>query len=168
MMKAVFLSILAFVLLSAGTHPIHVSVTEITLDEKEKELEIVSRIFIDDLETAIRESTKQPELKLLEPGTGTTTDQLVSSYLLPRFKVLMKGKAQKIKYLGHEIENDAMICYIQVINVKRLDTIEVFNSVITELHEDQSNLVHVTVKDKVKSLRLMRDNPSGKLTFETK
>jgi hypothetical protein len=167
-MKAILLSILAITFLGASVHPIHVSVTEITLDEKEKELEIVSRIFLDDLETAIRESTKQPELKLLEPGTGVITDQLVSAYLTPRVKVSLKGKIQKIKYLGHEIENDAMICYIQVTNVKKLDAIEVFNSVITELHEDQSNLVHVTVKGKVKSLRLMRDNPSGKLTFDTK
>jgi hypothetical protein len=167
-MKAILLSILAITFLGAGIHPIHVSVTEITLDEKEKELEIVSRIFLDDLETAIRESTKQPELKLLEPGTGVITDQLVSAYLTPRFKVSLKGKVQKIKYLGHEIENDAMICYIQVTNVKKLDAIEVFNSIITELYEDQSNLVHVTVKGKVKSLRLMRDNPSGKLTFDTK
>ena len=149
-------------------HPIHVSVTEITLDEKEKELEIVARIFLDDLETAIRESRKQPELKLLEPGMGITTDQLVSTYLMPRFKISLKGKPQNIKYLGHELESEAMICYIQVSNVKKLESIEVFNSVITELYEDQSNLVHVTLNGNVKSLRLMRDNPSGKLTFDSK
>jgi hypothetical protein len=34
------------------------------------------------------------------------------------------------------------------------------------LYDDQSNLVNVTVEETTKSLRLMRNNPSGKLSFE--
>jgi hypothetical protein len=147
-------------------HPVHVSVTEIAFDEKERELEIVSRIFLDDLELGIRESVKQPELNLLEPKGNLTTDQLVSKYLMERFKVSLKGKAQVIKYIGHEIESDAMICYIQVVGVRKLETIEIFNSILTEIHNDQSNLVHVTVREKVKSLRLTKDNPLGTITFD--
>lgn len=146
----------------------HVSVTEIAYDEKDKELEIVSRIFIDDLEASIREAKSKPELNLLSPGTDTSTDKLVSEYLLARFKVKLDGKEQKAVYLGHEIENEAILCYVQVPNVKKWKTIEVVNTVVTELYDDQSNLVHVTVRGNVKSLRLMQDNPSGKLTFDVK
>jgi len=148
-------------------HPIHVSVTEITFDEKEKELEIISRIFIDDLESAIRASRNEPDLKLLEP-TGVTTDQLVSGYLQQQLKISLDGKAQKIIFLGHEIENEAMLCYIQVTGVKRFKNIEVTNGTLVELYDDQSNLVHVTVGEKVKSLRLMRNATSGKLQFDSK
>ena len=156
--------IFSFLILLFSVHPIHVSVTEITWDEKEKELEIIARIFIDDLEASIRKTNDQPELKLL----GPSTDQLVWKYLESRFRISLDGKAQKVKYLGHEIEGDAILCYIQVSNVKKWKEIEVMNSMITELYDDQSNLVHVTVNEKVKSLRLMRDNPSGKLTFDSK
>ena len=161
----IILSIISAVL---TLHPVHVSVTEISFDGKEKELEIISRIFIDDLETTIRETRKQPGLNLLEPGAGITTDQLVSEYLQSRFQITLNGKAQKIKYLGHEVESEAILCYIQVQNVKKLETIEVYNSVLTELYDDQSNLINVTLDETVKSLRLMRDNPSGKLTFMKK
>lgn len=161
----IILSILSTVL---TFHPVHVSVTEISFDAKEKELEIISRIFIDDLETSIREMKKQPSLNLLELGAGVTTDQLISEYLQNRFKITLNGKPQKIKYLGHEVENPAVLCYIQVQNVKKLETIEVLNSVLTELYDDQSNLVNVTLGETVKSLRLMRDNPSGKLSFVKK
>jgi len=160
--------VFSIVLASMMVHPVHISVTDIAFDEKEKELEIVSRIFWDDLEKAIRNTKKQPELNLLEPESPVTTDQLVSEYLQQRFKVTINGKPQKIKYLGHEVESEAILCYIQVLNEKKVGVIEVFNSVLTELYDDQSNLVHVTVRSTVKSLRLMRDNPSGKLTFETK
>lgn len=168
-MKGILVTlILLITLCGASVHPVHVSVTEISFDEKEKELEIISRIFWDDLEKTIRIEKKQPELNLIQPGPNLTTDQLVGEYLQKRFKITLNGKVQKIKYLGHEIENEAILCYIQVANVKKFETIEIYNSTLTELHEDQSNLVHVTIKETVKSLRLMRDNPSGKLTFEKK
>jgi hypothetical protein len=161
-------SILTFIVALFSFHPIHVSVTEISYDEKDKELEIISRIFIDDLESAIRQAQHKPELNLLAPGSDTSIDKLVSEYLQSRFTIKLDGKEQKVVYLGHEIENEAILCYIQVPNVKKWRTIEVVNTVITELYDDQSNLVHVTVRKKVRSLRLMQNNPSGKLTFDIK
>jgi hypothetical protein len=160
--------VLTFIIALFSFHPIHVSVTEITYDEKDKELEIISRIFIDDLESAIRQAQNKPEINLLSPGSDTSIDKLVSDYLQLRFKIKLDGKDQKVVYLGHEIENEAILCYIQIPNVKKWKTIEVVNTVITELYDDQSNLIHVTVRDKVKSLRLMQNNPSGKLTFDVK
>jgi hypothetical protein len=168
MIRGAFLFVLLVLLGGATPHPVHVSVTEIAFDEKERELEIVSRIFLDDLERSIRDDKKQPGLNLLQPGGTITTDQLVSDYLTTRFKVSLNGKTQRIKYLGHEVESEAVLCYIQVLNVRKVENIEVSNTVLTELYEDQSNLVHVTVRETVKSLRLMRDTPSGKLTFDSK
>jgi hypothetical protein len=161
-------SILTFIVVLFSFHPIHVSVTEISFDEKDKELEIISRIFIDDLESAIRQAKNKPELNLLSPGSDTSIDKLVSEYVQAHFKIKLDGKEQKTVYLGHEIENEAILCYVQVPNVKKWKTIEVANTIITELYDDQSNLVHVTVREKVKSLRLMQNNPSGKLTFDVK
>lgn len=159
---------LRILLMLVIAHPVHVSVTEIEFDEKERELEVVTRIFWDDLERAIRDERKEPDLNLLERTGSTTTDQLISAYLQPRFRVALNGKQQQVKYLGHEVDGEAIVAYTQILNVKRFSAIEVGNTVLTELYEDQSNLVHVTVGENVKSLRLMRDNPTGKLIFETK
>lgn len=148
-------------------HPLHISVTEITLDEKEKELEIMIRIFTDDLELAIRNAKKDTDLNLLNPS-NTTTDKLVWEYLQPRFKLIADGKIQTVKYLGHETDEDVLIFYIQVQPVKKFTTIEITNSIITEFYDDQANLINMTVKDETKSLKLMRDNPSGKLSFDLK
>lgn len=145
-------------------HPIHVSVTDIVHDEKERELEIIMRIFTDDLETSIRALKNNPELDLLNP-VQSTTDELVKQYVLERFAVSLDGKKQILNFLGTQQEDDALLCFIQVRGVKKWKTIEVMNSVITETYDDQSNLVHVTVGDKVRSLRLMRNSPSGKLSF---
>lgn len=147
-------------------HPIHVSVTEVDFNEKNKSLEIVSRIFIDDLELSIRGEKGNESLDLLHPLDGLTTDQLVSEYLRNHLRVKVDGKPSKINYLAHEIDGLAMVCYLEIEGVRKMKSIEVTNSVIQETHADQSNLVHVTFQAPVKSMRLTRDKPSGILTFQ--
>jgi hypothetical protein len=160
-------SLIQILTLGLYLHPIHVSVTEIEYDEKDKSLEIMMRVFIDDLEETMRNSLNQPELDILQPK-GQTLDQLMRNYLNQHFKVSLDNKSQKPVYLGHERDGDAFIFYIEVANVKRWKTIGIHNDIITETHDDQSNLVHVTVRDQTRSLRLTRDTPHGKLTFELK
>ena len=152
--------------LSCWLHPVHVSVTEINYSEKDKALQLISRIFIDDLELAIQNETKDTYLDILKPANGKTTDQIVSAYLLKHIKLKVDGKPQTLNYLGHEVDGLAIICYIEIPNIKKLKTIEPMNDVIMDTHHDQSNLVHVTYKEKLKSLRLVRDKPSDILNFE--
>ena len=161
----VLVSVLA--LMSWAFHPIHVSVTEIEFDENEKELEITSRIFIDDLERAIQLHQQNKDFQLLLKAENEL-DEAIRPYLQKHFSVSLDGKLQKLNYLGHELEDDVLIAYIQVKPVKKWKTIEVLNDAIMEVYDDQSNLVHVTVGKSVKSLRLMMATPSGKITFESK
>jgi hypothetical protein len=146
-------------------HPIHLSITEIEHNEKSKALQITMRIFVDDLELSIRNKINDEELDLLEPGNGRTTDQLVKEYLADRVRVKVDKKMMKTNYLGNEIEGPAMVCYIEIENVKKFSTIEVTNKVILETHDDQSNLVNVNYKEKVKSIRLTNDTPTASVTF---
>lgn len=131
-------------------------------DEQERELEITMRIFTDDLELSVRNARNEPDLDLLNPGKGRSTEMLISEYVMPRFSVVIDGKKQNLKFLGIEMETDAIVCYIQAPDVKRWRVMEVTNTVITETYDDQSNLVHLTVKGKVRSHRLTRHQPSGK------
>lgn len=149
-------------------HPIHLSVSEINYSEKDKALQITSRIFLDDLELSIRNELNQPELDLLQPGSGHTSEQLIAEYVVKRLSVKLDGKVQKLNFLGFEREDPAVICYIEIENIKKFKTMEVKNEVIMETHDDQSNLVHVTYKEPVKSLRLTRSKSSDILTFNSK
>ncbi len=149
-------------------HPIHISVSEINYSEKDKALQITSRIFIDDLELSIRAERKEDELDLIEPKNGLTTEKMVSDYVLKHLSVKLDGKIQKLKFLGMELEDPALICYIEIENVKKFKTIEVRNDIIMETHDDQSSIVHVTYKGPIKSMRLTRSNPVGSITFTEK
>jgi hypothetical protein len=146
-------------------HPLHISVSEINYSEKDNALQITCRIFIDDLELSIRHKRKEPELDLLNPKNGLTTDKLVSDYLNEHLSIKLDGQPQKMKLLGYEKEDVALIGYIEIEKIPAFKTLEVFNDMITETWDDQSNLVHVTYKSPIKSVRLTRDKPIEIFTF---
>ena len=160
--------LITLLLTALSLHPLHISVTEIEFDEKDKALEIMMRVFIDDLETTLRNKINQPELDILNLKGGLTVDQLMRDYLAGHFSIALDGKPQKVKYLGHESDGNAFIFYIEVSNVKKWKTIKVQDDSMTEVFDDQSNLINVTVRGNVKSLRLTKDTPVNSLTFETK
>lgn len=146
-------------------HPIHVSVTEIEYDQKDEALEIMMRVFIDDLELTLRNSLARPDLDILNPGSGDTTDDLVGGYLRQHFRISLDNQPQRTRYLGHEREGEAFIFYVEVSKVKPWNTITIQNDIIMDTYDDQSNIVHVYVGEKVKSLRLTQNTPTDKLTF---
>ena len=154
-----------FLWILLSLHPIHVSVTEIEFDQKDHALEIMMRVFIDDLELSLRNSLNQPELDIMNPPKGVTIDDLASDYLSRHFRIALDNKAQKTVYLGHEREGEAFIFYIEVKNVEKWSTIRIHNDIIMATYDDQSNLVHVFVNDDVKSLRLTQNTPADELTF---
>jgi hypothetical protein len=163
-MVSLFLSFFHQLVFVLALHPIHVSVTEILYDEKEKELEMTVRVFSDDLETALRKSLNDAELDILNPK-GRTVDQIMEEYFNAHFSVKLDNRAQVKHYLGHEIDGEAFVFYIQVSKVKKWKTMYVLNDILIDQFEDQSNLVHVTVVDDVKSLRLTKNAKSGVLSF---
>lgn len=155
------------ILTLAALHPVHISVTDIEFDEKEKSLEIMSRVFMDDLEKTMRDRYQSPELDILNPKVRTI-DDMMREYFTEKMKISLDGKAQKINYLGHETDGEAFVFYIEVTGVRKWKEIQVTNTTIMETHDDQSNLVHVNVRGKLKSMRLTRNNQTDKLSFDQK
>jgi hypothetical protein len=90
----------------------------------------------------------------------------VKDYLGEHLRITIDGKPARTNFLAHEIDDAAMVCYLEIEGVKKLKTVAVMNSVIQETHADQSNLVHVTYLGAIKSLRLTRDRPNGTLEFD--
>ena len=164
-MKSIFI-FLGIFLFSAERHPIHVSICEMAHNADTKALEIIHRIFIDDLEAAIRKDINDPELDILNPGNKIQTDVLIKNYLQKKYKVYLSDKPQQIIYHGHEVESDVFLCYLEIEKVKKLKHIKVENLVLLDVFDDQVNLVHIEYNETVKSMKLTDNNPSDELSFE--
>ena len=157
---------MAFLLLFTAAHPIHVSVTDVEYVQEKKELQVIVRIFIDDLELQIRNEINQPKLDILNPGSEQTSDQLFSNYLQRHLTFKVNGSPVKYTYLGFEEEMGAIVSYLLISDVSSFKSIEVKNDILLETYDDQVNLVHVTIDDDIKTMKFTRGEDVQSRSFE--
>ncbi|HET6995937.1 MAG TPA: DUF6702 family protein [Chitinophagaceae bacterium] len=143
-------------------HPFHVSTTEINHNGAEKTLEISCKIFVDDFESCL---SKQYHTKTdLSAGSmKAAMDSLVKKYLLSHLLVKADGKAVVLNYLGFEKEDVAANIYLEVENVNSVKKVEVTDSILQDLYDDQINIIHVVVGGNRKSTKL--DYPKKEASF---
>ena len=144
-------------------HPLHVSVCEIDFDQDRNALEITQRIFADDLEIELRRENGN-ELDFLNTKSQQR-DLLLEKYLSRHVQIQLEGQNKDFEYLGHEIENDAVFCYFQITNVSELKSISVKNDILLKVYNDQINLVHVSIEDNVKSMKLWVKESRSEVSF---
>lgn len=166
-MRKISLILASFFLLSAfksGAHEFYLSVTEIEYNNEEQSLQIITRVFIDDFQNVLNERFDADIQLSQEAEEGAVTEH-ISKYLNQKLRLKINGEELQLNYLGKEYDADQLVLYIEVENVASFNQIEVTNEILTDLFDDQKNVVHVKVNNKTKSLLLMRRQETEKLTF---
>lgn len=161
--KRLFPCLILLLLVSAGRHPIFVSVTEIEHNAKDKTLEISCKIFTDDFEKTLRAAYKT-HVDLLDPKVKPAMDKLVNDYVQKHLKIAANGSPVTMKYLGYEQIEEGIYSYYQVDNIASLKKLDITDNVLYEYKDQQISLIHVTVNGKRQSTKL--NNPEEKTSFE--
>lgn len=159
----IFLSFIA-VLISNFIHPFHVTVCEIEHDLDTKALQVSQRMFLDDLEETLHK-TYNVRLDIMHPEDKSLRDSLIQDYVLKHLIITVDGKPRNRTYVGHEIEGDVMWSYVEYHGVKKLESVDITNTVFFDIYDDQSTIVHVTFNGKTKSKRLTRQKPAEHFYF---
>lgn len=157
-----FLPLFAF----AGAHKFYLSVTNVDYSEKDEAVQIITRIFIDDLNTVITERYGLPA-KL---GTEWETELdavYLEKYLRAKFVVEINGENVAYTIVGKKYDTDLVICYLEVPNVplNGLKQIAIENEILTDIYDDQQNVVHFKVNGKKKSFVLIKSDTKGMLNL---
>ncbi len=138
-------------------HPFHVSVSDIKYKEEQKAIQISTRIFLDDLEVALQAFTGNEALDIVDKSNWEVVKTSLEQYILSKIAIEdAKGRKLELHYVGAEIEDDVMWCYLEVLKVKKLPAVSVTNKLLHEVWPDQENLVHFRAFDSVKSARLYK------------
>jgi len=123
-------------------HPLHVSTTEVNFNAKDKTLEISCKIFSDDFESILARLYKQ-KTDLSNPNMKTAMDELVKKYLLSHLQLKANGKATTLNYIGFEIDHEATNIYLEVEKISSVKSIEVNNTILYDLFDDQMSIIHI-------------------------
>lgn len=161
----IFILLIAFPLMSgAPAHKFYVSITKIEYVKQKNSLQIIAKIFTDDLEDALQQRYDSSIL-LAGKNESPKVDELLENYLFQKINIKVNGKPVMLKYIGKEYDVDMVVSYIEVKDIKELKTIEIENKVLTEIFSDQQNIIHLKTPKSRRSLILDRDEPSGLLNF---
>lgn len=145
----------AFFSVEAGVkHPLHVSTTEVSFNAKDKTLEISCKIFSDDFEAILAKVYKQ-KTDLSNPNMKTAMDELVKKYLLSHLQLKANGKAVTMSYVGFEIDHEATNIYLEVEKVTAMKSVEVNDTILYDMFDDQMSIVHIVKGANRKSTKIL-------------
>jgi uncharacterized protein DUF6702 len=144
-------------------HPFHVSVCDVDFNEDAKSIQISQRIFLDDFEKALN---KKFAINLIidDKSTMAYRDSLIQVYLVDNLHLLIDGREKKRVFVGSEIEENAIWCYLEYEGVKKYKSLEINSTILLETFEDQANIIHFKYGSFEKSIKLDRLKTTGRFT----
>ena len=158
------LLILLLPLLAFATHKYYLSLTELNYMPKEKSLQIIMNVFIDDIELALNEKYTI-DLQLTTNKELQNSDDYFKKYLTEYFTVAVNNENANYNYIGKEYEGNIVFFYLEILNVAPIRTITVKNEVLVKNFNNQQNLVKVNVGTNKQSKLLTKENSKTLLKF---
>lgn len=145
-------------------HPFYISLTDIRYNTQNQNLEIAQKIFWDDLEVALSESSSS-KVDFLNPSDPEKLNKMAGEYLLAANAIEVNGQKIELKYLGYEIEEDAAWFYMETGKIPFPKAVSIKNTVLFNQFDGQQNIVNFYLDKKPKSLILYKDSETGELVF---
>lgn len=144
-------------------HPFYLSVTEIKYNEKNKTAEIACKIFVNDLEDALKKTTGK-NVDLLNAQNKEINQKFIKEYLDQRLLIKINGQVKKYEMIGYEREEDAIWSYFEITKCDLPKNIEVDNKILYDQIKEQINLVRVEIGKYNQSSKVT--NPDYRIEFK--
>ena len=146
-------------------HDYHVSTTQIQYSHEEREIKVSIKMFLDDLEASIDSNfTGTPDIG--QETQHSNVDQWIQEYLLERFEIKINDKHLQLIYLGFEIEDDEIWCYLHNENTKRIKSIHIHNELLIDLFDNQSNIVQLNIGGKKRTKHFSKNRTDRTFKFK--
>jgi uncharacterized protein YuzE len=163
-LKKGYLLLFILPLFAFTAHKFYLSLTDITYIEKEKSVQIIMNVFMDDIELAVNKQYNI-DLQLSTKKEFKSADDYFEKYLNEFFKIKINDKQLPYKYLGKEYDGDIVYFYLEISNINQIKNIEISNKVLVKEFNDQQNIVKITVGKDKQSEILTKKNDTLLLKF---
>jgi len=141
----------------SDTHEFYLSVTEITYVKEKQSLQIISRVFIDDFEDVLNKRYSK-DFKLIPNLEVEELEVYIEKYIRDKFSLETKTTVLDYNYLGKTYEDDMIYLFLEVENISTFKTLTIENLILTDLFEEQKNMIHYTSGTFKKSFILEKVN----------
>lgn len=160
--KISFLIVLFVATTSLAVHKFYVAIYQIEHNISKNRLEVTTRIFIDDLEIALEKKFNK-KIDLYNSKNTTVYNELVTKYIKQEFSIKVDGQIKQFVFKSSEIENNVLICYFTIPNIQKIKILEVENSILTEIFDEQQNIIQTHFNGDRQSTLLTLEKTKGML-----
>lgn len=163
--KTLFILLLPLFAFTAA-HKFYVSVTNVGYSEKDDAIQITSRVFIDDLDQLLEERY-DIDAKLSTADESELADQYLEKYLRAKFIVEINNEIRPYVLIGRKYDNDVCIFYLEIetVDLSSVKSIQIQNELLTDIYDEQQNVVHFKINGKKKSFVLIKSDTKGMLNL---
>ncbi|HEX8333367.1 MAG TPA: DUF6702 family protein [Segetibacter sp.] len=145
-------------------HPFFVSVTELNFNPKNNNLEISCKMFVDDLQNALKQNYKRP-IDLANEKQESENNIIINDYLTKHLSIIADAKAVGLKFVGFEKESESVYCYFEAANISSPKKIIITNKILHDYKQEQVNIMHVVVNGSRKSTKTDLQTNQASLNF---
>lgn len=148
----------------AIAHEFFVSISQVKWVKEEKVVTVSVRVFTDNLQDGVV-NMGGPQLNLWTDKVHDDAGEWVSRYVLSKLDLAIDGVECSIQFQTMTDALDATACVFRITNIAAIETITVRNEILTELIDDQANIVRFDVAGKKKFLNLNKKLNRDTLQF---
>lgn len=156
--------LLFLTLTSFNVHKFYVALYQVNYAPEKKMLQITARIFVDDLNSAVGKKYSK-KINLGSENETIEDVNLLKKYFTEKFYLKVNGQTKPLQFLSKEMEGDVLICYFNLREIPKVNSLEIFNSVITEGNSEQQNIMHFNVLGTKNTLLFTESTSKGMLKY---
>ena len=157
--------ILIIPLLAFSLHKYYISLCEIEYVSEQQSVQIILGMFIDDIEFTLNKD-HNTELNIATNEETNNIDTYFKNYLNQHFKININEQDKSYNYIGKEYDDDIVRFYLEITNIKQLNSIQVSNTSLLRYFEDQQNIIKIYANNINKTFYLSKKNDKGLLKFQ--
>lgn len=140
-----------------GIHKYYMAIYQVDFVPKKKRIQVTSRIFVDDLNSALEKKFRVKSNIGFSQETPQEEANL-KKYLAENFIIKVNGVAKPMTYLSKELEANVMICYFRIPEISKINSLEIENSLLMEWNSDQQNIIQANLNGEKQTVMLTSDN----------
>ena len=125
-------------------HPIYISVVEI--NSKENNLEIVFKIFRDDLEDGIKNNLKK-NVSIDSQSKVELNNKIIQEYLNSVTSIKVNDEEKKLLFSNFILENERIKVNANIENNSLINLIEINNEILVDVFSNQKNIIFFKIYD---------------------
>jgi len=163
--KILFLTLLFSLISFAPIHKFYVSVSQIEYVSEKQSVQIIMRIFIEDLENLLRKRYDS-EITLNESEKESQINEYINQYLSSKVLFEINNELKKFNFLGKEYEDDIVFCYLEIENVSKIKDFKITNNLFFDVFDEQQNIIKTNINSEKESFVLTSQKNKAEVHFK--